>query len=86
MKQEETNEKLYKKELKDDFNGGILSHKEFVKNEMDFLISSLAYNLYHVFQTNNIRRKRSDNTNEYISIEISENSSQSDTTRKTGNA
>ena len=53
---------------------------------MDFLISSLAYNLYHVFQTNNIRRKRSDNTNEYISIEISENSSQSDTTRKTGNA
>ena len=66
--------------------GGNPSHKEFVKNEMDFLISSLAYNLYHVFQQTILEEKRSDNTNEYISIEISENSSQSDTTRKTGNA
>lgn len=49
MKQEET-EKTLQKNLKDDFNGGIFSHKEFVKNEIDFLISSLAYNLYHVFQ------------------------------------
>ena len=41
------NSENFTKELKDDFNGGILSHKEFVKNEIDFLISSLAYNLFH---------------------------------------
>ena len=39
------------------FNGGNLSHKEFVKNEMDFLISSLAYNLYHVFQQTILEEK-----------------------------
>ena len=39
------------------FNGGILPHKEFVKNEMDFLISSLAYNLYHVFQQTILEEK-----------------------------
>ncbi|WP_288001446.1 hypothetical protein, partial [Holdemanella sp.] len=39
------------------FNGGNPSHKEFVKNEMDFLISSLAYNLYHVFQQTILEEK-----------------------------
>lgn len=51
------NSENFTKELKDDFNGGILSHKEFVKNEMDFLISSLAYNLYHVFQQTILEEK-----------------------------
>ena len=44
------NSENFTKELKDDFNGGLLSYKEFVKNEMDFLISSLSYNLYHIYQ------------------------------------
>ena len=35
MKQEENNEN-FTKELKDDFNGGILSHKEFVKMKWIF--------------------------------------------------
>lgn len=56
MKQEET-AKTLQKNLKDDFNGGILSHKEFVKNEIDFLISNLAYNLYHVFQKTILEEK-----------------------------
>ena len=51
------NSENFTKELKDDFNGEILSHKEFVKNEMDFLISSLAYNLYHVFQQTILEEK-----------------------------
>ena len=51
------NSENFTKELKDDFNGGILPHKEFVKNEMDFLISSLAYNLYHVFQQTILEEK-----------------------------
>ena len=32
------NSENFTKKLKDDFNGGLLSYKEFVKNEMDFLI------------------------------------------------
>lgn len=51
------NSENFTKELKDDFSGGILPHKEFVKNEMDFLISSLAYNLYHVFQQTILEEK-----------------------------
>lgn len=51
------NSENFTKELKDDFNGGNPSHKEFVKNEMDFLISSLAYNLYHVFQQTILEEK-----------------------------
>lgn len=51
------NSENFTKELKDDFNGGILSHKEFVKNEIDFLISSLAYNLYHIFQKRILEEK-----------------------------
>ena len=51
------NSENFTKELKDDFNGGNPSHKEFVKNEMNFLISSLAYNLYHVFQQTILEEK-----------------------------
>ena len=51
------NSENFTKELKDDFNGGNPSHKEFVKNEMDFLIPSLAYNLYHVFQQTILEEK-----------------------------
>ena len=40
----------FTKELKQDFNAAILSHKKFIKNEMEFLISSYAYNLFHMFQ------------------------------------
>ena len=35
----------------------VQNKKEFVKNEMDFLISSLAYNLYHVFQQTILEEK-----------------------------
>ena len=51
-----------------------------------FLISSLAYNLYHVFQQTILEEKDQTIRMNNISIEISENSSQSDTTRKTDNA
>lgn len=44
------NSENFTKELKDDFDAGTLSHKEFEKNEMEFLISSLSYNLYHIYQ------------------------------------
>ncbi len=40
----------FTKELKNDFNGARVSHKEFWENEMDFLISAFAYNLFHLFQ------------------------------------
>lgn len=40
----------FTKELKNDFDGGRVSHKDFVKNEMEFLISSISYNIFHVFQ------------------------------------
>lgn len=40
----------FTKELKNDFGGARVSHKEFWKNEMDFLISAYAYNLFHLFQ------------------------------------
>ena len=40
----------FTKELKNDFNGARVSHKEFWENEMDFLISAYAYNLFHLFQ------------------------------------
>ena len=40
----------FTKEFKNDFNGGILSHKRFEENEIQFLTSSLAYNVYHLFQ------------------------------------
>ena len=45
------NSENFTKELKDDFNAGILSHNSFVENEMEFLISSFSYNLYHIFQS-----------------------------------
>lgn len=40
----------FTKELKNDFNGETLSHRDFNKNEMKFLISSYTYNLFHMFQ------------------------------------
>ena len=40
----------FAKELKNDFHPGTLSHKHFIENEMEFLISSYTYNLYHMFQ------------------------------------
>ena len=40
----------FTKELKNDFDGESVSHKYFVKNEMEFLISSISYNIFHVFQ------------------------------------
>ena len=48
--EERGNSENFTKELKDDFNGGTLSHDTFIKNEFDFLLSSLAYNIYHLFQ------------------------------------
>ena len=48
--EERGNSENFTKELKDDFNGGKLSHREFLKNEIEFLISSLSYNLFHIFQ------------------------------------
>lgn len=40
----------FNKELKNDFNAGTLSHESFNTNDFEFLIKSLAYNLYHIFQ------------------------------------
>ena len=40
----------FTKELKNDFNGERVSHKDFVKNEMESLISFISYNIFHVFQ------------------------------------
>ena len=48
--EERGNSENFTKEIKDDFNGGKLSHREFLKNEIEFLISSLSYNLFHIFQ------------------------------------
>ena len=48
--EERGNSENFTKELKDDFNGGKLSHREFLKNEIEFLISSLSYNIFHMFQ------------------------------------
>lgn len=40
----------FTKELKNDFDAGHLSHSDFLENEMEWLISSMAYNLFHLFQ------------------------------------
>ena len=40
----------FTKEFKNDFDGARVSHKEFWANEMDFLISAFAYNIFHLFQ------------------------------------
>ena len=50
----------FTKELKDDFDGAHLSHRYFLENEMEFLISSMAYNLFHLFQ--NLILKGTDQT------------------------
>lgn len=44
------NSENFTKELKDDFDGGRVSHQEFLKNEIEFLISGLSYNLYQMFK------------------------------------
>ncbi len=40
----------FTKELKDDFHGGMLSHRNFCENEVDFLISCVSYHLFHLFR------------------------------------
>lgn len=40
----------FNKELKGDFNAGTLSHQNFLENELEFLICSYSYNLFHMFQ------------------------------------
>ena len=40
----------FNKEFKNDFDAGTLSHTQFDKNEMEFLISAMAYNLFHIYQ------------------------------------
>lgn len=40
----------FTKELKGDFHGGMLSHRNFCENEVDFLISCVSYNLFHLFR------------------------------------
>ena len=57
----------FTKELKNDFDGGRVSHKDFVKNEMDFLISSISYNIFHVFQNEIL-----ENEDKKITMNISE--------------
>ena len=40
----------FTKELKNDFCARRVSHRRFEENELDFLVSSLAYNVFHLFQ------------------------------------
>ena len=40
----------FTKELKDDPHGGMLSHRNFCENEVDFLISCVSYHLFHLFR------------------------------------
>ena len=40
----------FTKELKDDFDAKHLSHSNFFENEMQFLISAISYNIFHLFQ------------------------------------
>ncbi len=49
MKKEET-QRISRKELKDDFNGSNVGHHDFEKNCFQFMISSLCYNIYHLFR------------------------------------
>lgn len=48
--EERGNSENFTKELKDDFDGKRVSHHEFLKNELEFLISGLCYNAFHLFQ------------------------------------
>lgn len=48
--EERGNSENFTKELKDDFNGKNVGHHEFEKNCMQFMISSLCYNMYHLFR------------------------------------
>ena len=40
----------FTKEFKNDFDGKHLSHSNFYENEMEFLISAISYNIFHLFQ------------------------------------
>lgn len=40
----------FNKEFKGDFHAGTLSHQKFLENELEFLLCSLSYNLFHMFQ------------------------------------
>lgn len=41
----------FNKELKNDFDAGVLSHESFDANDFEFLLKSFAYNIYHIFQS-----------------------------------
>ena len=41
---------LFTKEFKNDFDGKHLSHTNFFENEIQFLISAISYNIFHIFQ------------------------------------
>lgn len=45
----------FTKEFKNDFDAKHLSHSDFFQNEMEFLISAMAYNLFHIFQNQILR-------------------------------
>lgn len=36
--------------MKDDFDGKRVSHSKFSKNEFEFLLSGMCYNIFHLFQ------------------------------------
>ena len=40
----------FNKEFKGDFHAGTLSHQKFLENELEFLLCSLSYNVFHMFQ------------------------------------
>lgn len=44
------NSENFTKELKDSFGANTLSHKKFYANAFEFLLKSLAYNIFHMFQ------------------------------------
>ena len=48
--EERGNSENFTKELKDDFNGSNVGHHDFEKNCFQFMISSLCYNIYHLFR------------------------------------
>lgn len=57
--EERGNSENFTKELKNDFDGGKLSHHQFLKNHFEFLISAIAYNAFHIFQIMILKNKDS---------------------------
>lgn len=47
----------YAKEFKNDFDGKHLSHSNFYEKEMEFLISAISYNIFHLFQNTDLTGK-----------------------------